>query len=319
VYDHRAVARALPFRLALLVSAAVGLLAAAPATASPGSSILFTHSAKGGSLSGGRLTLSGVAGRVTWLTNAGDSGVVRVPRLHRRLFLPGKPATGTLHVAGHRGGDEPTFRLSRPRYNRKRHTVSYRAKRLNNKRLVPSRSARAPRAAGAQRFGAASLSIVGHPQVTGGDNGGHDCPVGIVNETGYGAQSTGSSKWDTDSWDPSPTSAIVNSYSKVPTGADTETFWESDGGLFRGCSNTTTWQLVVDPNDPNRTVPPQGVVFTVSLTYSWNGSPAPSCSSSNPQFTCTPSSGANYWLLRGPVPCCIRPSAAASVASMTRR
>ena len=49
-------------------------------------------------------------------------------------------ATGTLHVAGHRGGDELTFKLSRPRYNAARRTVSYKIRRLGDGHL-PSRGA----------------------------------------------------------------------------------------------------------------------------------------------------------------------------------
>jgi hypothetical protein len=122
---------------------------------------------------------------------------VSVRRLHRRLFLPGKPATGTLHVAGHRGGDELTFKLTRPRYNRARRTVSYKVKRVGNGSL-PSRAAQA--AGAARRFGAASLSIVPAPQVAAGDNGGNDCEVEIFNNGLYHLQAVSSSTWPTDNW-----------------------------------------------------------------------------------------------------------------------
>jgi hypothetical protein len=62
---------------------------------------------------------------------------------------------------GHHGGDELTFKLTRPRYKASRGTVSYQLKQINNGRL-PSRAGRA--AQDAQQFGAASLSIVGAPQ-----------------------------------------------------------------------------------------------------------------------------------------------------------
>jgi hypothetical protein len=123
---------------------------------------VFVQSAKSGKLGGGRLTLRGVGRRVTWAHHSGRSGVIAVKRLHRRLFSAKTlEATGTLHVAGHRGGDELTFKLSRPRYNRARRTVSYRAMPLNRKPL-PSRAARA--AAPARPFGPASLTIQGAPQ-----------------------------------------------------------------------------------------------------------------------------------------------------------
>jgi hypothetical protein len=149
----------------LAVLAAGCLLTAAPAGAkAPPGEAVFLHSAKSGSFSGDRLTLHGVGGRVTWSHRSGRAGVMAVERLHRMLFSPGgPPAIGTLHVAGHRGGDELTFKLRRPRYSPARRTVSYTAKRLGKGRF-PSRAA-AQTAAAARRFGAASLSIQG-AQVT---------------------------------------------------------------------------------------------------------------------------------------------------------
>ncbi len=143
--------------------AAVALLALAPATASAElrDARVYVHSAESGELGGGRLTLRGVGRRVTWAAHPGRFGVIGVRRLHRRLFSSGTPApVGTLHVAGHRGGEELVLRLSRPRSNVSRGTVSYRVKRLNKGRL-PRRAARA--AGAARRFGSASLTIQGAP------------------------------------------------------------------------------------------------------------------------------------------------------------
>jgi hypothetical protein len=112
---------------ALVVVVAAGLLATAPVSARvpSGGATVFVHSATSGELSGGRLTLRGVGGRVTWAHNRGRSGVLRITRLHRMLFAPAKSAvTGALHVAGHRGGEEPTFKLSRPRHSAAHSTVS---------------------------------------------------------------------------------------------------------------------------------------------------------------------------------------------------
>jgi hypothetical protein len=268
--------------------------------------MVLVHSASSGELQGKRLTLRGVGRHVTWVHNGGRSGRVTIRRMHRRIFT--RTATGTLHVAGHSGGQEPAFRLSRPRYNAGRETVSYRVKRLNRVRL-PGRAA-GPAQSGSQ-FGAASLSIVPHAQVMGGDNGGNDCGIGLVNETGYGVQATGASKWDTDTWDPAiPSGQTVTSHSQNQ-GRDLHAFWQSDGGLWRGCSNTATWQLVVDPNDPTQAPPPQGVTYTFNVGWAWGaGSPTFSCTSTNAQFTCLQSD--NYYLLRGPVPCCKPRSAVAA-------
>ena len=131
----------------LVAVAAAGLLAAVPAAAQvpPRDATVFVHSAKSGELGGGRLTLHGVSGRVTWAHNSGRSGVMKVKRLHRMLFsAKTTTATGTLHVAGHRGGDELTFKLSRPRYNAARRTVSYRIKRLGGGRTSQAAAPKRP-------------------------------------------------------------------------------------------------------------------------------------------------------------------------------
>jgi hypothetical protein len=274
-------------RLPALVAAAVALFWVAPAHVWAGSATVFVHSAESGELRDDRLTLRGVSGRVTWMSNAGRSGVVHANTLHRRIFsLPGRPAMGTLHIAGHRGGDELALRLRRPRYDGARDSVSYRVKRLGKR---PDRRARSSQST--RQFGPASLSIVGHSQVTGGDNGGHDCPTGIVNATGYGLQPISASKWDTDSWDPQPNPD--NAVSSMGT-TQSENYG-SDGGFLRGCSNTVVWDLVLDPNDPARRIPPDGT-FTVTVRYGWSEVPSRTCVSSNPQFTCQAAGDA--WLIR---------------------
>lgn len=264
-------------RPAGLVLAAAALIALAPATAS--ASTVFVHSATSGKLAGGRLTLHGVGRNATWFTSTGHSGVARIARVHRRLFLPGKPATGTLHIAGQRGGQEPTFRLSKPRYNASRGTVSYRAKRLS-KRPVGAAAAGA-----AQRFGAASLSVVPHPAVASGDNGGNDCMTGFQNNTNFGVQAVSSAKWDTDTWETNPSPGeIVNAGRRTNNDYG---FQESDGGLWRGCANNTHWTLVVDPTSASHASPPAGVTMEVGMEWDWGSDgPSFSCTVSNPRFTC---------------------------------
>ena len=226
----------------LAVVVAAGLVAAAPAAAqsATGYATVFTHSAGSGQLKDGRLTLRGVNGRVTWATNAGRSGRLSVRKLHR-VIRPGKPATGTLHVAGHRGGDEPTFRLSRPRYNRARRTVSYSAKPLDNHRL-PGRAARA--AGAARRFGAASLSIVPHPALMGGASGGYTCKTSIQNESNhsYTASSASLDGEINQAWSesyPNPAGKYLGHMM-----SDSNVGWWSVGANpGDGCANTVRWQV----------------------------------------------------------------------------
>jgi hypothetical protein len=148
----------------LVAPAAALLMAALPATAAaaPGDATVFVQSAESGKLGGGRLVLAGVNGRVSFATNSGRAGVISLRSLHRRLIPPGKPASGTLHIAGQRGGQELAFKLSRPRYNPARNTVAYRTQPLAKRRAAHAAGFR-----GLRRFGAASLSIIPHPTLTG--------------------------------------------------------------------------------------------------------------------------------------------------------
>jgi hypothetical protein len=259
-----------------LVAVLVGwLLAAPPASAgSLGDADVYVQSAKSGELGGGRLALRGVGRRVTWTAHPARFGVVSVKRLHRVLFTRRTTsATGTLYVAGQRGGGM-VLRLSRPRYNASRGTVSYRVRRLN-KRTLPSRAAR-PSGILARRFGAASLSIVGAPQVTvGRAYDGNDCTVRIWNATGRYIQLQSFSAWDTDQVRHTPkTVPLPSSDPNNPNGdINMMTYWQTTGPDLRGCSNTAKFQF--QNGDP-------AAIFTVYSVWPWG---------SGPTFTCTAPAG----------------------------
>jgi hypothetical protein len=249
---------------------------------------VFVHSAKSGELGGGQLTLRGVGHRVTWTANSGRSGVVSSCETPPPVVLARDAAgTGTLHIAGRRGGREVALSLRRPRYDRARQTVRYRVRRLNKHRsarasgLRPGRrSARALKLSPGRRFGAASLSIVGANRV--GDNGGNDCTTTLTNQTKGEWGAAGESKWDTDTWDPGiPFQGIL--FTSPVT-------WGSDGGFLRGCSNTGVWVVVPYSDDPNIPVP--SATVTVTTTYPWTGTGQYTCTSSSPQFLCW-ATGAN--------------------------
>jgi hypothetical protein len=257
---------------------AAALCSLAPTTAASaqsgvGSSV-FVHSARSGELTGGRLTLRGVSRRVTAISSDGRSGVVSVTRLQSRLFLPGQPVTGVLHVAGFRGGDEPTFSLTQPRYNASRRTVSYVAKRLNTRHL-PRRGAGAAQSFAPTQFGAVSLSMAAPV----GD-GGNDCEtsVGTPDIGGTFFTSGPDSKWDTDTWVLQPN---INGVS-----ASVAATWQSDGGFLRGCSNTATFTAYAGSPDNS----PTGTV-TITTTWPWTKLPTSTCSTSTSQLVCTQESG----------------------------
>ena len=282
---------AMPLMVAgLIVVLGAGLFALAPATALAGSrdAHVFTHSAKSGKLVGGRLTLRGVGRRITWANNYGRTGVMPIKRLHRLLFSPGtSPATGTLHVAGHGGGDELALKLSRPRYKAARGTVSYRAKRLN-KRPLPRRPARASGIA-LRRFGAASLSIVGAPPVMAGDSGGNDCITFFDNKipgTVYSLQARSFSKGDGNTWIPNPTDPTVGTV----VGPGDGIHWQSRGASSDdpGCSNTGAWEVIENPTGGGAPID-SGITITFSVSLSSNYQFNYSCESSEPSlFSCKP-------------------------------
>jgi hypothetical protein len=267
-------------RLVASLALAVGLLVLVPAAAAArsGGATVFTHSAKSGELRGNLLTLRGVGSRLTWAHNSGRTGSVSVARLHRRLFSPEAPPVGTLHVAGRRGGRGRAFRLTRPRYNPAREWVRYRVERLG-------RRPRASQASGTDRFGAASLSIVGHPSRIGiSTSGGNYCAVGILNLTIHDLQATSATKWDTDDWDPgNPFNAVVENLGGTES-------WATDGGFLRGCSNTVVWALGSDPR----------VSFRITTTHPFKGNVIETCKPSDSSYTCSQTLGIDEvnWVVR---------------------
>jgi hypothetical protein len=257
---------------AFAVVLAAALSAAGLASASAASAAtVFKHSAKSGEWGSGRLTLHGVSKRVAYAIDGGRSGNISVRRLHRRIFLPRLAATGALHVAGQRGGRDPRFKLSKPRYNAARHSVSYRAK-----PLAKRRAARAAGITPLRNFGAASLSIVPHPRLASGSNGGNDCEARISNSYNiYGALDlVSSSNWPTDTWGEGPPAEIGQEPGNIGVG-DYATV-ESDGGLARGCH----WEAVWRPN--------YKVTISMYVTWPWGQMPSTGCSSSDQgEFPCT--------------------------------
>jgi hypothetical protein len=113
------------------------------------------------------------------------------------------------------------------------------------------------------RFGAASLSIVPHPTVASGDNGGKDCHGQFGNGATFPLAAEGG-KWDSDSWASDPNNDLL--YGQQ--GNASIATWESDGGLLEGCSNTVTWSWI------DGSVPPATTPLTVVITtyVKWDGS-----------------------------------------------
>jgi hypothetical protein len=261
-------------RIAALVVMAAGVAALAPQGASAAS--MYVHSAGSGELTGNRLVLRNVGRNVTWTSHRGDAGLMRITRMHRLLFAPGAtPVAGTLHIAGQRGGQELALRVSRPRYNAARQTVSYRVKRLRKRSLRASAAAAAP-AGSARRFGAASLSLVA---------AGAACSGQVTNRTGYPLLLT-----FTDPGDPGATWALSPGTPQKTTLADGDSVAFTTVGDYR-CEYDVTYQVTpwkaefrLDGTTPDLHEPPK---FTCQYL---NGIPPP-----GPLLKCTGSDG--NWVL----------------------
>jgi hypothetical protein len=121
--------------------------------------------------------------------------------------------------------------------------------------------------------------------VASGDNGGNDCEALITNPFhSYPGplQLQSSSKWDTDTWNPTPQPEIA---------IDEVANIESDGGFLRGCHNETVW---FPPGAPQ--------TITVDVTWPWGQDPTTTCTASNPQaFQCIrqDQNGTIGWAIQG--------------------
>ena len=141
----------------------------------------------------------------------------------------------------------------------------------------------ASQASGPDRFGAASLSIVGHPSRLGSSSdGGNYCAVGILNLTIHDLQTPSATKWDTDDWDVGVPSVVE---SLGGTGN-----WASSGGFLRGCSNTVVWALGSHPP----------VSVRITTTHPFPGNVIETCKPSDSSYTCSQTLGIDEvnWVVR---------------------
>jgi hypothetical protein len=285
-------------RARLLAAAAAPTLAAAvvalglgstTAFAAPNDAALFVQTATRGTFDDGRLTLRGVTRHVAWFTDrpARDSGVVSFAAFRRGLFSRGQPApNAALDLSGSGPSGVVALELRRPRYDARRGTVSYAAKRL--RRLGGSRmehlAGRLSKRRIPRRFGSASLFVDGVA--------GNGCAANLTNATSDVLTVTNSDRWDTDTWvvppgyDPGRWT-LLSTYSRG---------WQTVGGSLRGCSNAVTWQT------------PSGVTITVQTTDPFWGSTTLTCTTSDPSYTCKQGPGSvtggsaiiGNWQLYGP-------------------
>jgi hypothetical protein len=114
-------------------------------------------------------------------------------------------------------------------------------------------------------------------------------------------------KWDTDNWelDSNLVSGFVAGSTNIlvplePPGLEDDgTEWESDGGLWRGCANHTSWTFVTDPDNPGVSgIPPADVTIDFNLEWDWTQGPSFSCASSDPHFICTLERKTQRWHVR---------------------
>lgn len=235
-------------RVAVFVS---GVGAAVALCASPVSAaMVVSYSAKSGQFDGGRLLVRGVSGRARYLTDAGRTGRMSLTRLHQRVFLPGKPPTGMLHIAGR--DDDLAFKLSQPRYNAKGQTVSYAAKPLPGTQLSRGVTHHAP-----LQFADASLTVLPDPALGSTSN---DCIMAVNNDTGDNLILQSSSNWSTDTWYTAPPGELnIGEYVDM----------ESEGGFLRGCGFQATYGVAFGPE------------VTIAVSWAWGGGVSTTCTSTD--------------------------------------
>jgi hypothetical protein len=224
--------------------------AASPPSAGRGTplSLLWVQSASAGSLT--PKDQSGRAYRLT-LTGVDSHAVYFANRPNRQTSL--RPVADMLTSLGYGKGDPPpnaavvvaganpdedvrAVQLRNPSYNADRATMEYDAEPLDTVTAgLAQFNGRADRRL-PERFGRVSLFI---------DDAHHTCRGALYNNSALDATYVSSEKWDTDSWDQAPAGSILSG---------TYSWWQTTGGLFRGCHNSATYALS------------DGTQVTVSLT-----------------------------------------------------
>jgi hypothetical protein len=243
----------------------------------PPLSFLFLQNAGGGTftrIAGKsntfRLTLRGVDANAIFFTDrpARDTGLISQKALMGALFGRARSApNAAVEVLGARKDqDVLAVKLTSPRYDARKRTLSYVVSRLNTLSSgLRHYRARADRKLAA-RFGSVSLFI------DSGTAWGNSCTANVVNNTGSAMVWQSESQWSTDTWqaggDPANTGI-------PPNGANFDAGSDS-GGFARGCSFSTVWSLS------------DGSTISMSTTDPYTGSNSFSCVSSEPsKYQCT--------------------------------
>jgi hypothetical protein len=190
-----------------------------------------------------------------------------------------------LHVAGHRGGDATSFRLIRPRYNAARRTVSFKARRLDSKRLPAGAAGTAgiartrslfgtsSQTGPSSGFGPSSMTVASHPTVAPAPGLGNECFVEIVNGGPWPLTATTWSAWDTDTWERYPPEVGAPKDTPPWSQGDAVLFgqrgtWVTFGGDVRGCSNKVAFEWQDNPAPGT---------FIIETTWPWGQGPTSTC------------------------------------------
>jgi hypothetical protein len=94
----------------------------------------------------------------------------------------------------------------------------------------------------------------------------HTCTVSIMDMTNTNMSLESASKWDTDSW---TNNISPQSTWSLGTGNWASVQYASEGGLFRGCGNSTTWTGTSPDGN--------GLTVTITVADPWSGSNQYSC------------------------------------------
>jgi hypothetical protein len=227
-----------------------------------------------------RLRLRDVDPHVLFFTDrpARDTGLLSQKALLGSLFAKGRsvPNAAVEIVGGAKNQDVLAVKLSNPRSDERKRTLSYDASLL---RTISAPGLRHYRGRLDRKlpgsFGAVSLFI------DSGTAWGNSCQENVVNDTGQNLVWQSEDKWSTDTWQYDPANVGI-----PPDGNNYDVGYTS-GGFSRGCHNSTTWTL------------DDGTSVNFDTTDPYSGSNTFSCTTSNPsKYQCTLGSSS---VIHGPI------------------
>lgn len=257
-----------------VATASAGLTSGTDGTTSGPTTWEFSLQADGGTLQsagGGEydISLTGVDRKVLAFQDrpGRKQETVSVRRMARRISAmrdSGDPPNGVISAKVGKGQRMMGVELLGVKYKTGANRLDIRARRLQEERSTQRGIGVLP-----ARFGSTSVFV---------DGFGHFCISAVDNFSNEQWFNFYESKWDSDDWSGTPPFNIN------PQGSSgSSVSWETDGGAFRGCSNTVGYQA------------PNGDQMTVYTPSPWSDNATPTCSITGSTYVCQNTKYTQYY------------------------